>query len=79
MMTAQRESSDERFPFAVEQWSLDDLHIEEVMARCRNSSVARAAFKAAIEQRPKSLLYLRNGTHVLEKYEPPQSNLIPQL
>jgi hypothetical protein len=71
MMAAQRASSEERFPFAIEQWSEDDAHLEEVMAKCRNSSVARAAFKAAVEQRPKSRIYLRNGVHVLEKYEPP--------
>ena len=71
MMLANRAAAEERFPFAVEQWSDDGEHLEETIVKCRNASVARAAFKAAIEQRPKNCLYLRNGAHVLEHYDPP--------
>lgn len=70
MLTSQRASAGDDYPFVVEQWSDDGVHLEETMAKCRNASVAQAAFKAAIEQRPKSVLYLRNRAHVLGKYEP---------
>lgn len=58
------------FTFAVEQWSDDDTRIEETLAQCRNVALAQAAFRAAVEQRPRSRLYLRQRTQVLEKYEP---------
>jgi hypothetical protein len=61
------------FHFAVEQWTQDDLHVEEVMAKCRSVLVANAAFEAAVKQRPRSLIYLRNGTRVLARHEPVKS------
>jgi hypothetical protein len=65
-----REAKEADFTFAVEQWSDDDSRIEETLAQCRNVAMARAAFQAAVEQRPKSRIYLRQRTQVLEKYEP---------
>jgi hypothetical protein len=74
MMTRRqvRGSDQADFIFAVEQWAMDDSHIEEVVAQCRNAIVARAAFTAAVEFRPKSRLYLRSRAMIMERYEPPQ-------
>jgi hypothetical protein len=67
---AHQASLHDDFGFTVEQWTDDGVHIEEVMALCRNALLARAAFKAAVELRPQRVLYLRNGTRVLGKHEP---------
>jgi hypothetical protein len=70
LAVAHKANSAERFSFTVEQWDKDDVRIEEVMAQCRNSDIARAAYEVAVRLRPKSRLCLRNGAHVLEQHVP---------
>lgn len=70
LASASGEAKEADFTFAVEQWNDDDSRIEETLAQCRNVVLARAAFRAAVEQRPRSRLYLRQRTQVLEKHEP---------
>lgn len=60
----------EELHFTVEQWTKDDLHVEEVMARVGNAIVAHAAFEAAVKVRPHALIYLRHRAHVMAKHLP---------
>jgi hypothetical protein len=53
--------------FAVEQWTEDDRHIAEVLARASSAIIGRAAFKAAVEQRPGQRITLRQGAHVIAR------------
>ena len=57
----------EELKFAVEEWTADDQHVSEVLARASNISVALAAFAEAARLRPKARLTLRQGARVIER------------
>ena len=56
----------EELKFAVEEWTADDKHVSEVLARVSNISVALAAFAEAARVRPTARLTLRHGARVIE-------------
>lgn len=58
--------------FAVESWSRDGVHLEEVLARAGNLLIARGAYRAAPDQRPRSTVTLRHGIRVIEERLPAQ-------
>lgn len=51
--------------FAVEAWTRDGQHVEEVIARAGNLGIARAAFDAACLARPDRPLTLRHRARVI--------------
>ncbi len=58
------------FPFKIEVWSFDDDHVDERLAVAKNSTVAKAAYEAAVKERPDRIVRLRNKAHVLEERLP---------
>ena len=56
--------------FKVEQWTSDDMHVDEVVAVSVNVLVARAAWEAAVELRPSSIMRLRHGSRVICEHLP---------
>ena len=56
----------EELKFAIEEWTTDDQHVSEVLARASNISVALAAFAEAVRLRPRSRLTLRQGTRMID-------------
>ena len=61
----ERARPSDELTFAVEVWSLDGQRIDEVMARASHVMVARAAFDAAVRERPGRQVLLRNRAMVL--------------
>jgi hypothetical protein len=55
--------------FTCEEWSKEGK-LTETVATSTNGVVARAAFKALVELRPKSHLLLRQGARVVAMHEP---------
>ncbi len=58
LMLEAQQAQEDTFAFAVEQWDHGDPYRGSHGA-CRNAPVARAAFEAAVKQRPGNRLYLR--------------------
>ncbi len=58
------------FLFRVEVWSFNDDHVDELMAVARNVMVARAAYEAALKERPDRIVRLRNKAMVLDERFP---------
>ena len=56
----------EELKFAVEEWTADDAHVLEILARVSNISVALAAFAAAARLRPNAHLTLRQGARMID-------------
>jgi len=59
------------FNFSIEVWTADEEQIVEVLARCDNTDIAQAAFKAACEIRPRDCVLLRNGIRVVDRRPAP--------
>ena len=55
--------------FRVEVWSFNDDHVE-LMAVAKNVMVARAAYEAALKERPDRIVRLRNKAMVLDERFP---------
>jgi hypothetical protein len=49
--------------FNVEEWDAAGLHYE-TLTICRTLALARAAFEAAVEEKPAGRFMIRNGTRV---------------
>ena len=49
----------DRFTFRVEQWDDCDLRIEDVLCAATNLRAARAAYEAAVKERPRHIVKLR--------------------
>ena len=58
------------FLFRVEVWSFNDDHVDELMAVVKNVMVARAAYEAALQERPDRIVRLRNKAMVLAERFP---------
>jgi len=58
------------FPFCVEVWSHDDQHTDERVAVAKNVAVARAAYAAALKERPDRIVRLRIKARVIEERSP---------
>ena len=58
------------FPFRVEVWDMNDVGIDEVLAYCRNVTVARGAYERALHERPDRIVRLRNRAMVLAERIP---------
>lgn len=54
-------------PFRVELWEAGGRHVLRLMAACANSTVARAAFQAAIASAPRGYWTLRHGALIVEQ------------
>ncbi|HXR95970.1 MAG TPA: hypothetical protein VN718_08825 [Rhizomicrobium sp.] len=57
---------DEELAYAVELWSEDRARVEKVLARAFNISLARAIFRAALEENPGRRVVLSHGPRVVE-------------
>ena len=55
--------------FTVEEWDREG-RLAETVGTLSNGVVARAAFKALVELRPKSHLMLRQGSRVVALHKP---------
>lgn len=58
------------FVFHVEQWSDDDIRVVAILAVAVNITIARAAYTAALGERPTSIVRLRNKAAVVEERIP---------
>jgi hypothetical protein len=58
------------YNFKIEQTEKDDDRIICLIAVTDNLLVARAAFDAAVQHHPRGRWQLRQGTRVVERYEP---------
>lgn len=58
------------FNYHVERWTDDDLHIEQVVAICAESDMARAVFDVAVKAYPKKRWLLRIRTMIIKRYVP---------
>jgi hypothetical protein len=54
------------FNFSVEEWFEGDRY--ETLAICRSLALARAAFKAAIAEKPAGGFMIRNRTRVVQQH-----------
>ena len=52
--------------FAVELWTEDDQHIDEVVARCSKIVIARAALDAVINEFPGRTITLSQGGRLID-------------
>jgi hypothetical protein len=57
---------DEDLPYAVELWSEDRQQAEKVLARAFRISLARAIFRAALDESPGRRIVLRHGDRIIE-------------
>jgi hypothetical protein len=55
------------FNFNVEEWSATGLSYE-TLAICRSLEMARAAFGAAVAEKPTSRFLIRNRTRVVKRH-----------
>jgi len=60
--------------FAIEEWSPDGARLIETLAASKHIHIATAAYWAALRERPKSLVMLRNKALVLAQRGPEQKN-----
>jgi hypothetical protein len=67
-MTVNRRDDDFSF-YKIEAWDAAEKH-SEMLAKCCNSSIAKAAFECAIAERPRSVLTLRKGAHLMLRHRP---------
>lgn len=67
-MTCNRRDDDFNF-YRIEAWDAAENH-SELIARCCNSAVATAAFESAKAERPKSIVTLRKGAHLMQRHRP---------
>jgi len=54
-----------QFLFSIEEWSPDGNRLIETVAGAKEHRVARAAFEALVDLRPKARVMLRNGAQVM--------------
>ncbi|MGH6673787.1 MAG: hypothetical protein ACRECV_17705 [Xanthobacteraceae bacterium] len=59
-----------RFPFRVELWDRNDLHIRWVIAASSSVAIGDAALDAAIANYPDQRFTLRNGILVIREHVP---------
>ena len=52
--------------YAVELWDEHRKSVEKIMARAANLSLARAIFRAALEENPGRRIVLRHGERIVE-------------
>jgi hypothetical protein len=57
---------DEELPYAVEEWDAQRAGAEKVVARALKISLARALFRAALEENPGRRIVLRHGSRIVE-------------
>lgn len=60
------EQHDEELPYAVELWAEDRKSVEKVLARAFRLSLARAIFRAALDENPGRRVVLRHGRRIVE-------------
>ena len=60
----------DNFPFRIEASDFKDDGIDEVLAVSKNSTVAQAAYKAALKERPDRSVRLRCKARVVEERLP---------
>ena len=57
---------DEELPYAVELWNDDRTGVEKILARAFKISLARAIFRAALDENPGRRIVLRQGGRIVE-------------
>jgi hypothetical protein len=67
-MTVNRRDDDFSF-YKIEAWDAAEKH-SEMLAKCCNSAIALAAFESAKAERPRSVLTLRKGAHLMQRHRP---------
>ena len=55
------------FNFNVEEWDAEGMHYE-TLAICRSLAVTRAAFTAAVEEKPAARFMIRSRTRVVRRH-----------
>lgn len=65
-MSSPDNSHDEELPYAVELWNDNRSGVEKVLARAFKISLARAIFRAALEENPDRRIVLRHGERIVE-------------
>jgi hypothetical protein len=58
------------YNFKIEQTEKDDDRVIWLIAVSDNLMVARAAFDAAVQHHPRGRWQLRQGTRIVDRYEP---------
>lgn len=64
--TSPASSRDDELPYAVELWDENRRAVEKILARAFKLSLARAIFRAALEENPNRRVVLRHGARILE-------------
>lgn len=57
---------DEELPYAVELWDESRRQVEKILARAFRVSLARAIFRAALDENPGRRIVLRHGERIVE-------------
>lgn len=57
---------DEELSYAVELWAEDRRSVEKILARASKVSLARAIFRAALDENPGRRIVLRHGARIVE-------------
>lgn len=60
----------DEFVFRIEVWDHRDDHPVELLALSRNSSIAQAAYRQALQERPGVIVRLRCKARVVEEFFP---------
>jgi len=60
-------SATDALEFRVEIWNEGDNRLEELVALCSNSLVARGAYEAALKLKPDANLVLRHRARVISR------------
>jgi hypothetical protein len=66
-------SNEEELLYTVEEWTLDDARLLEVVARVHLLTVAFAAYEATVAARPTSRIVLRKQAHEMAAHVPLRS------
>jgi len=56
----------EELPYAVELWDEEHRQVEKILARALKISLARAIFRAALEEYPNRRIVLRQDERIVE-------------
>lgn len=59
-------NQDDGLPYAVELWDGNRQGVEKILARAFTITLARAIFRAALEENPGRRIVLRHGARVVE-------------
>ena len=59
-------SDDAELPYAIELWDETRGRVEKILARAFKISLARAIFRAALDENPGRRVVLRHGERIVE-------------